>query len=214
VKYVMAFTGRKGPSLLDDGSTRETVATECRQAALEFMTGTASGWDKLDLAMWLTGAYARATRHAIHGERVASLNGQKEVQPEAIEDLVGRVRSQLVASLERAAISDGALDFAEEMVERGYVRRAIDLDGIDVWIPVDAARMRLRERVRALFAADYLNEPAAYADLFVCHRCEGIVFDEDAKRLNFCPLHRSVSGIVPKKPEADEEQEAAASGDE
>ncbi len=212
MKYVMAFTGRKGPALLDDGSTRESVALECRQAALEFMGGTYAGWDKLDLAMWLTGAYARATRHAVHGERVASLNGQKEVADEAIDELVTRVRSQMVAALEHASLSDGTLDFAEEIIDRGYVRRALDLEGNDVWIPVDASRMRLRDRVRALFAADFLNDPNAYADLFVCGRCEGVVFDEDAKRLNFCPLHKRHSGVVPKR--ADEEDTDHAAGDD
>jgi hypothetical protein len=65
-------------------------------------------------------------------------------------------------------------------------------------VPVDGARVRLRERVQSLFAADYLNAPYTYADLFVCHRCEAIVFDEHTKRVGICGAHRT-SGTVPRE---------------
>ena len=35
----MAFSGRRGRTVLDDGSTREGVAGECREAALAFING-------------------------------------------------------------------------------------------------------------------------------------------------------------------------------
>ena len=58
--------------------------------------------------------------------------------------------------------------------------------------------MRLRDRLRSLFAADYLNAPYTYAELFVCHRCEAVVFDEHAKQLGICGAHR-MSGVVPRE---------------
>lgn len=194
----MAFKGGRGPTLLGEESSRDTVSEECREAALAFMSGVAGGWDKLDLVMWLTGSYARAARHSQHGERVADLMGSAEVVEEELTEIVTRARAQLVASLERAVLEDGALDFAEDAVQRGLVRTAVDLDGEEVWIPVDSARMRLRDRVRSLFAADYLNRPESYAALYVCHRCENVVFDEGAKRLGSCNAHRRISGIVPR----------------
>jgi hypothetical protein len=190
--------------LLDDGATRGGVAAECREAAIAFVNGAAAGWDKVDVVLWLTGPYARATGHLPRGERVAGMSDESEVDPGSLADLVARVRSQLIAALEKAALSDGAIDFAVEAMDRGLVRRAIDLDGEIVWVPVDNARMRLRDRVRSLFAADYLNDPGAYAALHVCSRCESVVFDENAKKLGACANHKRVSGIVPKPGDADE----------
>jgi hypothetical protein len=190
------------PASVADGSTRESIAEECREAALSFMSGVAAGWDKLDLVLWLTGPYARATRHGKHGERVAALGDGDEIPDETLEALVTRVRGQLIASLETAALELGAIEFADECVERGYVRKVVDAEGRDAWIPVDGSRMRLRDRLRALFAADYLNAPYTYAELLVCHRCEAVVFDARAKRIGICGAHR-MSGMVPREPDAD-----------
>lgn len=203
MKYVMAFgTGDRGSrGTVEDGSTRESIAEECRDAALSFMAGVARGWDKRELALWLTGDYARATRHRTHGERVATLAFGAEISDVSIEDLLTHVRGQLIASLEKAALDLGFLDFVEEVVERGLVRQVTDADGRDAWIPVDGARMRLRDRLRSLFTADYLNAPYSYAELFVCHRCEAVVFDEHTKRVGICGAHRA-SGAVPREGDA------------
>ncbi len=201
MKYVTAYRtiNPRSRETLHDGSTRESLAHEFREAALSFMSGVASGWDKLDLALWLTGPYARATRHGKHGERVAAVSDGEQISDESIESLVTHVRGQLIASLEKAALEFGALEFADEIVERGLVRKVVDAEGRDAWIPVDAARLRLRDRLRALFTADYLNAPYTYAELFVCHRCEAVVFDDHAKEAGVCSAHR-MSGTVPREP--------------
>jgi hypothetical protein len=168
------------------------------------VSGAASGWEKLDLVLWLTGPYHRATRHFPRGERVthvvvqAQEEDDAELEPEAVDELVVRVRGQVVASLERAALDEGAIDFADDAVTRGIVRKAVDESGQAVWVPVDLARMRLRDRLRSLFAADYLNAPEAYTELFVCHRCEAVVFDASAKSLGVCAAHTRLSGVVPR----------------
>jgi hypothetical protein len=197
VKYVTAYamSDRRSRQTLTDASTRESIAGECREAALSFMSGVASGWDKLDLALWLTGPYARATRHGMHGERVTAVSDTEEISDQTIESLVTHVRGQLIASLERAALEFGSLEFSDEVVERGLVRKVVDAEGRDAWTPVDGARLRLRDRLRALFTADYLNAPYTYAELFVCHRCEAVVFDDHAKRVGICGAHR-MSGLV------------------
>jgi hypothetical protein len=198
----MAFAGpRRGPALLEEGATRESVSAECREAALAFMAGVANGWEKLDLARWLVGPYARAARHCQHGERTRLAQGAP-VDAGTIEELLTSTRGRLLAALETAALEDGSLDLAESAIECGHVRRAMDEDGTEVWIPVDGARMRLRDRLGALFVADYLNDPAAYGSLYVCHRCEAVVFDEGARQLGMCSAHRRMSGIVPKSEES------------
>lgn len=194
----MSYGGRGRP-VLEEGETRETVAAECREAALFFVNGAAAGWDKLDLVLWLTGPYARSTRHVSRGERVTGLDEESDVSYASLEELVTRVRGQLVASLESAVLSGGTLDFAIDAMDHGLVRRAVDVDGEIVWVPEDHTRMRLRDRVRSLLAADYLNDPGAYVALFVCHRCENVVFDENAKRLGACQNHKRVSGVVPRQ---------------
>jgi hypothetical protein len=129
----------------------------------------------------------------------------ENIPDETIEALVTRVRGQLLASIEKAALEFGALDFAAEVVERGFVRKVVDADGRDAWIPVDGARMRLRDRLRSLFTADYLNAPYTYAELFVCHRCEAVVFDDRAKQLGICGSHR-ISGVVPRDDRAHDDE--------
>lgn len=194
MRYVMAFAAAASNSLAD-GVTRASVSEECRDAALAFMTGVAVGWTKLDLGRWLTGPYARATRHSAHGERTA-VSAAGAIDPSAVEDVLMGTRARLLAALEKAALSSGALGFAEEAIERAFVRRAFDEDGFEAWVPVDGARMRLRDRVSSLFVADYLNDPMSYRALYVCHRCENVVFDERAPRLGMCSAHGRVSGTI------------------
>jgi hypothetical protein len=198
VKYGNAFSNDTSSARrIEDGATRDSLADDCRSAALGFMAGVAEGWDKLDLALWLTGPYAQATRHATHGERVAVAGGPSDVlDPAAVERLLTRVRGQLLASLEKASLELGTLEFADEMLERGLVRKLTDADGRDAWVPVDHPRLRLRDRLQALFAADHLNGPYSYVELFVCHRCEAVVFDAHAKRQGICGAHR-LSGRAP-----------------
>ena len=183
-----------------DGLRREEVADECRAAALAFMTGVASGWEKVDVARWLVGPYAAATRHAPRAAAGAPRGGAL-VDEVALEALLTRVRGQLLASLERASLDNGSLDLAEESVQRGLVHRVVDETGGDAWVPVDRPRMRLRERVGSLFAADWLNVPHAYLELLVCHRCEAVVFDAYAKRRGMCGAHH-LSGQVPSHDDA------------
>lgn len=204
VRYVMSFAnGRRGPEL--EGVTRESVSEECREAALHFMAGVAGGWDKVDLALWLTGPYSRATRHAKRGERCALAEASATLRAETIEDLLVATRGRLIAALEKAALGDGSLEFTNEVVTHGLVRRAIGEDGRELWIPLDIARLRLRDRLRALFAADYLNSPDDYASLYVCHRCEAVAFDERARKVGFCAAHGRISGFAPRDDEAHDE---------
>jgi hypothetical protein len=196
VLYVKTFSENR--RFLAD-ATRASVAEECRDAALDLLAGAARGWGKRELARWLVGPYAHATRHSLRGERVAMVDREAPITDTTIQDLLGRVRTQIVVSLEKAVLDSGALDFSGEIVHRGLVMRAVDAEGADVWFPRDAARLRLRDRVRSLLVAHYMNDPVAYDGLFVCHLCEGVSFDA------MCPGHRRISGVVPRNADEDDE---------
>lgn len=192
-----AFTSLHGAPVLDDGVEGAQISNECRDAALAFLRGVTRGWDKIDLVLWLTGDYARATRHVPRGERVASMD-DRDVDGGALGELLDKTRAQLLACFEQVAL-DGTLACAEECLVRGLVRKVTAPDGGLLYVPVDAPRMRLRDRLRSLLAADYLNEPGDYLTVYVCHRCENVVFDEKAKRQGYCPSHRSHSSGVVKR---------------
>lgn len=203
VKYESGFSNDTTRARrIEDGATRHSLAEDCRTAALAFMSGVARGWDKLELALWLTGPYAHATRHAAHGERVVAPGASNDVvDPVLVERLLTRVRGQVLASLEKASLDLGTLDFTDEMVARGFVRQLSDGEGGAVWVPVDRPRLRLKDRLQALFAADHLDAPYSYGELFVCHRCEAVVFDAHAKRQGVCGAHR-LSGRAPSNDNA------------
>jgi hypothetical protein len=165
-------------------------AEECRRAALDFMSGVADGWTKLDLAIWLNGPYALASRHVPRGVRTAAPSSDHAIDEPAIEHLLVSVRGQILAGLELAALDHGTPDFIEDALIAQHVRR-VGVGGETAWVPVDVTRMRLKDRIASLFVADYLNRPDDYRNLFVCHLCETISFD------GRCGQHR-LSGTVPK----------------
>jgi hypothetical protein len=172
--------------------SRSGVAAECRAAALEFMTGVAEGWSKFDLALWLCGSYSIAARHLGRSERVSE--SAPPIEPMTIEHLLVHTRSQVLAALELAALPrTGHLDFMEVALVRQHVIRATRRDEREesVWVPVDRARMRLRDRVQSLFVADCLNAPNDYQHLYVCHHCERIVFEPGARERGSCGTERA-----------------------
>lgn len=195
MKYIRTFKSR-GPVLVDDGVTAEVVAADSREAALAFMSGVARGWTKHDLVAWLEGEYAHATRHCRQGERAVgvSLQTRGPLDPLAIERLLTSTRATMIAMLVES-LSPTTFEFAHDAVRRNLVHRASDENLEPIWLPIDAARMRLRDRVCSLFAAHRLNDPATHAALFVCPQCDELVFDEHAQQLGRCGSHRQVSGI-------------------
>jgi hypothetical protein len=191
---------------LAETETRDTIALACRSAALSFMGGVTEGWSKLDLAMWLSGPYAHATRFVPRGERTLSpvASHGPPADPCGVEHLADVMDNALMHTLalcEELSLPRGESEFIDEAIARGLLAPieagANANDAALLWVPVDAERMRLRDRVRALFAVDYLLSPQLYSEaLFVCHRCERVVFDVSSKQLGQCSLHRHRSGIV------------------
>jgi hypothetical protein len=167
------------------------IADECRQAALEFVNGVPQGWSKADLADWLSGPYASATRFKTGSMPPPSeaANHVGVVDPVDVDALLGSARLTVMAALEEAALPRGRLAFVERMIAGRFVIPAA-LGHARGWVPVSASRLRLKTRVLSLFAVDVLVRPADYAnDLLVCHRCEAVVFDRDAVARGFCGQH-------------------------
>jgi hypothetical protein len=165
------------------------------------MGGVAEGWTKFDLASWLAGSYAHATRFAPRGERLAS-NGpdSDSLHDTRIEDVMQNARMHTLALCEELALPRSESDYIDVAIARGFLAAAEDELATPLWVPVDARRMRLRDRVRTLFVVDYLLSPDVYErELFVCHRCEQVVFDADAKAVGVCSLHRRQSGIIVRR---------------
>lgn len=196
MKYVSSFRPDR-PVVLDEGVTRESVAAECREAALSLMAVAASDAPKLDLAIWLTGPYARATRHFKRGERTPTR--AFAIDPAEIDALLEATRADVLAMLSTDPLAPGALEFAHDAVNRALVRRVSDENLESVWVPIDGPRMRLRDRVISLFAAHRLNDPATHAELFICPECSSVVFDEHAREVGRCAAHRHGSGIEFRK---------------
>jgi hypothetical protein len=70
--------------------------------------------------------------------------------------------------------------FAKAMVDAGLVVGVIDHESSSLgFAPVSSPEMRLVDRVRSLFVADYLTSPSDYASFRVCTACEGATFDAD-----------------------------------
>lgn len=188
--------GRPAAALLADDVSVTSVSNECRKAGLAFVNGFRGAWEKLDLVQWLTGPYARATRHVPGGpsERApGEASGSVPVEP--VRELVEAVRTSILEALTPVSYGEGPPSFLDRSVRRGLVRKTVDLDGILVWVPVSKPDLRLVERVESLFAADFLDAPDAYEELVVCRTCSSVVFDDVARRLRQCPAHQIRSGV-------------------
>ena len=182
------------------GISVHDVADEARRAALGFLHGTASGWGRKELALWLATSYGKAVAGSPNGagrqrKTLLSADGQEDI---AVERTLLRAREELVELLTSFGTSEGSAAFAHDLIETGFVVRVFDTSGSFGYVPLDAPEMRLIDRVASLFAADYLTRPSDYRALTICEDCGQCSFD-------WAPTHEAVcahsfrdSGVVPK----------------
>jgi hypothetical protein len=161
---------------------------------LQFLEGVAADWGKAELAKWLAGPYREATRYG--GDHRASTPPPPQMQRGGINEQLDRIvreaRWHVLASLEALALPHGQHRFVDRAMAASHLAPRKDSRGVAVWVPVDSPGMRLGARVESLFAADYLTRPSDYVSaLFVCHRCEAVVFDREARRRGDCGAHVS-----------------------
>jgi hypothetical protein len=160
--------------------TVKEVADACRSAALGFAWGANRGWGRLELARWLVGPYERAissTRHlrgsGIHRRVVLD----RPLDPKTIEDMLIRTHAWLIETLRRSWSWVDDASFARDILDAGLVVGVADDFGGIGYAPSESSDMRLIDRVRSLFIADYLTRPHDYARFGVCDGCDGVTFD-------------------------------------
>jgi hypothetical protein len=176
------------------------VADMARTAMLDFLSGTGSGWSRRELALWLAGAYFRATA-PVSGPAV-----RRTVLPVAelssdvgIERVLLSTHDALIELAEHLASGD--LSLAHAMVERKAVIGVQDALGGVGYAAAGGVEGGLCDRVSALMIADYLTRPADYQALHVCSECALVSFDWAPRHHEACEGDPRVSGVVPKRSE-------------
>jgi hypothetical protein len=155
------------------------VADACRSAALGFAWSAHNGWGRRELARWLVGPYA----HAVAATRVLRASGtrpavvHRELDEQAIDELLATARGEILEMLRGVWSWTHDARSARARIGEGLVAGIVDEASELGFAPIDNVRMRLVDRVRSLFVADYLTRPGDYAAFAVCDDCEGATFD-------------------------------------
>lgn len=152
------------------------VADACRSAGLAF-AWSASLWGKRELAQWLVGPYARAVSPVALPEMRRFPAVDEPVAAETIALLLENAHVQLLDGLRRTWAWRADSDFVRAMIDQGMVAGVTDDAGAFGYAPVDAPNMRLVDRARSLFLADWLTRPHDYASFAVCNHCGAATFD-------------------------------------
>jgi hypothetical protein len=167
---------------LATSSTVKDVANACRSAALGFAWGANRGWGKSELARWLTEPYARALATTRHLRAPVRLRVVPSVPPpplaeSAVEKLLVETHARLIEVLRRSWSWLDDPSFARDVLEAGHVIGVADDRGGIGYAPFETAEMRLIDRVRSLFIADFLSRPHDYARFGICDACDAVTFD-------------------------------------
>jgi hypothetical protein len=176
------------------------IALACRSVGLAFVNRVARDADPRAFIAWAIRDYQRVTcvdEAAPYGGKLAGIS----VENAALRETLGEARSVALTELRSAALSPGRAKFAELCIGLGLVAPSFNDLAVAPrrnergWVPVDVPKAGIAERVLALFAVDYLWNPADYAGaLLICPRCETVVFDRDARDRAYCDAHPT-SGI-------------------
>jgi hypothetical protein len=178
----------------------EQVATDCRTALRLVLAADARSWSKADLAAWLTGPYAEATRHTrkslprISSWGIAARSTGATVTPIDLRRVIASASEAVFPALREAARGCG--EFATEALANGQVVLVRDERRKYGFAPVDLGPMRLETRILSLLAADFLSNPEEYEEqMFVCEECGALAFDAERRHLRQCEDHAPHSGI-------------------
>ena len=137
------------------------MAERCRGAAFELVN--ARGWNKRELAQWLVGVY-RPLALSLRDDGLDSMppSSRSSFPPSDIEALLVRTQREVLDLLADAVEHDD-WSFAARALGAGHVARARTKGDEKLFVPVDASRRKLSERVVALLAVDYFVRPTDYA---------------------------------------------------
>jgi hypothetical protein len=172
---------------LEAGVTVKDVADAARSAALGFAWGADRGWGRRELARWLVGPYARSVAVS-HAARSGVRRGftERPLAEDTVRHLLRRSHAYLLDGLRSAATWRRDSAFAREMIDEGFVIGVVDESSAIGYAPLDALDMRLVDRVRSLFVADFLTRPADYEDFVVCDTCGAPTFDLLVSHAGLC----------------------------
>jgi hypothetical protein len=172
---------------LEAGVSVKDVADAARDAALGFAWGADRGWGRRELARWLVGPYARAvavSQSARSGVRRAIT--ERPLAEDTVKHLLRRSHAYLLDGLRSAATWRRDASFAREMIDEGFVVGVVDESSAIGYAPLDAFDMRLVDRVRSLFVADFLTRAADYDHFGVCETCGAATFDGTTSHAGYC----------------------------
>ena len=184
MKPTYSFLGRESSNdsrlcTLLPGIRASDVADSCRSAALGFAWSAHHGWGRRELARWLVGPYAQAAA-ATRSLRTSGLRRavtHRRLEEATIEELLTTARSEIIAMLRSVWSWTDDSAFIRARIGEGLIAGIVDDYSELGYAPVDNPQMRLVDRVRSLFVADYLTRPADYAAFAVCDDCDGATFD-------------------------------------
>lgn len=181
------------------------VADACRSAALAFAWSAHNGWGRRELARWLVGPYAHAVAatRALRGSGMRAAVERCAIDEETIGGLLATTHAETIGMLRGIWSWTNDAAAVRARIGEGLVAGIVDEASELGFAPVDNVRMRLVERVRSLFVADYLSRPGDYAAFAVCDDCDGATFDgglyhEDCMRprSQIVLRHRAVRQVV------------------
>ncbi len=179
--------------LLAPGWRVKDIADACRSAGLAFAWCAHRAWNKRELARWLVGPYAAAVGS---NEEVAPRRSVREpIEDSTIRDLLASTHAQLIAELSHFHAWKDDPSFAREMVDAGLVIGVVDENDAIGYAPQSGWNMRLIDRVRSLFVADYLTRPDDYESFTICEGCGGATFDGAESHRATCPEATPPSGL-------------------
>ncbi len=128
---------------------------------------------------------------------------RSELREETIEGLLAATHAEIIEMLRSIWSWTNDAATVRARIREGLVAGIVDEASELGFAPVDSMRMRLVERVRSLFVADYLSRPGDYAAFAVCDDCDGATFDgglyhEDCMRprSRTALRHRAVRQVV------------------
>jgi hypothetical protein len=162
------------------------VADACRSAALGFAWSAHHGWGRRELARWLIGPYARAVAatRTLRGSGTRLAVVHRPLDEATVEELLVTARGEVLDVLRGVWSWTHDSAAIRRYIEEGLIAGISDDQSSLGFAPVDGARMRLVDRVRSLFVADYLTRPADYAAFAVCAECDGATFDGGLYHVN------------------------------
>ncbi len=196
LKAVIPYVLPVGPSLGGNQSERPSGATHeedeppltlsdvadlSRVAYLAIMKSAVTPFRDADLAEWSKGPYRRAVSPAgaMLGRTPTPFSIARGSVDLSVDVLTLQAREEaLVALRHLKSLKEQDTSFTFEARNRGFIVECRDTAGTRGLVPVDAADMKLYERVLSLIAVDYIAHPQDFEErLAICRRCEMPFFD-------------------------------------